>query len=218
MRTALSDNHVRVAALVLVIAAGTVLALTVGVPAIGTVRSAFQGAGPAGWVLAVAGLALLLLGPVPRSPTSVVLGAVLGFGGGMAVAFAGGLLGGAAAFGLSRTLGRATALRLAGPRLERADRVMSDRGFTSVLVGRLVPVMPFVAVSYGAGLLGIRFAPYLAATAVGLVPSTLVQVGIGASVGFVAGGGSLLAVVPAVVGAVVLSAVAALAWRRRTAP
>jgi uncharacterized membrane protein YdjX (TVP38/TMEM64 family) len=105
--------------------------------------------------------------------------------------------------------------QLAGPRLVRFDALMTGRPFVAVLLGRLMPVLPFFALSYGAGLLGIRFAPYLAATAVGLLPSTTVQVGIGASVGFVAAGGSLIALLPAVACVVALSAVAAVTWRRR---
>jgi uncharacterized membrane protein YdjX (TVP38/TMEM64 family) len=215
MRTALLGPWAPAAALAVVVCAGAVVAATVGVPGIDTVRSTVAAAGGAGWAVIVVGLGLLLLGPVPRSATSVLVGVVLGFGVGVPVAFAGGLLGSMGAFALSRTLGRSTAARLAGPRLARVDELMSDRGFSSVLLGRLLPVLPFVAVSYGAGLLGIRFAPYLAATAVGLVPSTLVQVGIGASAGFVADGGSVLTAVPAIAGAAILSTLGALAWRRR---
>ena len=63
----------------------------------------------------VLGLALVLLAPVPRSALSVLVGLVAGFGPGLAVALAGGLLAALAAFGLSRTLGRSAATRLAGP-------------------------------------------------------------------------------------------------------
>ena len=218
MGRALLDNRLRLTALALAMAAGVVLAVTVGVPDIGAVRATVEDAGGAGWAVLVVGLAVLLLGPVPRSATSVVLGAVLGFGDGLLVAFAGGLLGGLAAFALSRTLGRSTVLRLAGPRLRRVDDVMTDRGFSSVLLGRVLPVLPFVAVSYGAGLLGVRFLPYLAATAIGLVPSTLVQVGLGASAGFVADGGPLLAVLPAATAAVGLSLLGSFLWRRGRRP
>jgi uncharacterized membrane protein YdjX (TVP38/TMEM64 family) len=218
MRTALIENRLRLTILALVLLAGVVLAVTVGVPGIDKVRATVDAAGATGWAVLVTGLALLLLGPVPRSAASVVIGAVLGFGPGLLVAFLGGLLGGLAAFALSRTLGRSTALRLAGPRLGRMDEVITGRGFSSVLLGRLLPVLPFVVVSYGAGLLGVRFAPYLAATAVGLVPSTLVQVGLGASVGSVADGGPLVAVLPTVTALVVLSVLGSYAWRRRLAP
>ncbi len=215
MGRALLENRLRLAALALVLVAGAAVAATVGVPGIEAVRATVERAGGAGWAVLVVGLALLLLGPVPRSATSVVLGAVLGFGAGLLVAFAGGLLGGQAAFALSRGLGRSTVLRLAGPRLGRVDEVLTGRGFSSVLLGRLLPVLPFVAVSYGAGLVGVRFLPYLAATALGLVPSTLVQVGLGASAGVVADGGPLLAVLPAATAAVVLSVLGSLLWRRR---
>ena len=214
MTTALLGARLRAAALGLLIGLGCLLAATIGVPSVDAVRTTVDAAGGAGWALMAVGLGLLLLGPIPRSATSVLVGVVLGFGTGVPVAFAGGLLGAMGAFALSRTLGRSTALRLAGPRLGRIDRLMSDRAFSSVLLGRLLPVLPFVAVSYGAGLLGIRCAPYLAASAVGLVPSTVVQVGIGASAGVVASGGSMLAVVPAIAGAGVLSALGALLWRR----
>src|SRR5829696_1993989 len=169
MRTALNGMWPRITALVLVIGAGLLLALTFGVPSVDAVRAAVDAAGGAGWAVLVVGTALLLLAPVPRSALSVVVGVVLGFGGGLAVAYAGGMLGAVGAFTLSRTLGRETVQRLAGPRLVRFDALMTGRPFVSVLLGRLVPVLPFVALSYGSGLLGIRFAPYLAATAVGLL-------------------------------------------------
>jgi uncharacterized membrane protein YdjX (TVP38/TMEM64 family) len=215
MRTALQGTWPRAASLGLVIGVGLILAATVGVPSVDAVRSTVDAAGAAGWAVLVVGTALLLLAPVPRSALSVVVGVLLGFGGGLAVAFAGGLLGAVGAFALSRTLGRETVQRLAGPRLVRFDALMTGRPFVSVLLGRLMPVLPFFALSYGAGLLGIRFAPYFAATAVGLLPSTTVQVGIGASVGFVVSGGSMLALLPAVAGALALTAIAAITWRRR---
>ena len=108
-------------------------------------------------------------------------------------------------------------LRLAGPRLTRVDGLLSGRGFLAVLTGRLVPVMPFVVVSYGAGLTGMRWAPYLLGTALGLVPSTVVQVGVGASAGFVVERATpaLLALIGAVVLGVAV--VATVLWRRRRA-
>ena len=91
---------------------------------------------------------------------------------------------------------------------------MADRGFVAVLAGRLLPVMPFVVLSYGAGLTAIRWAPYVAGTAVGLVPSTVLQVGIGASAGVVAERATPLAVLPLLGAALVVAALAARAWHR----
>jgi uncharacterized membrane protein YdjX (TVP38/TMEM64 family) len=90
---------------------------------------------------------------------------------------------------------------------------MVERGFGGVLVGRLLPVVPFVVLSYGAGLTAIRPVTYALATAVGLVPGTVVQVGIGASVGAIASWATPMALAPLTV--VVLAWLGALGWRRR---
>ena len=205
----------RAAVLGALMAAGVVAALVLDLPDATQLRAWLDGGGPAAWVLLVGGLALVLLAPVPRSVLAVLAGVVLGFTAGLIVSVAGGLLAGLVAFGLSRVLGRPTVERLAGPRLHRVDRLFTERAFTSVLVVRMIPVMPHVVASYGAGLSGVRLAPYFAATAVGLVPSTVVQVGAGASTGFVVEHLTTLTVVPAV--AVGLALLGAGAWwyRRR---
>ena len=123
------------------------------------------------------------------------------------------MLAGLVAFGLSRALGRSAAARLAGTRLSRVDDLMVERGFVSILLGRLLPLMPFVVVSYGAGLTAVRLTPYLLATALGIVPGTVVQVGIGASAGGVLSAATTLTVLPAV--GVALAGAGGYAWRRR---
>jgi uncharacterized membrane protein YdjX (TVP38/TMEM64 family) len=215
VRAAVHSTWVRAGVLGLVVAVGVVVALTVDLPSVAAARGSVDGAGGAAWAAMVLGLALILLTPVPRSAISVLLGVVAGFGPGLAVALAGGLLGGLAAFGLSRALGRPAIARLAGPRLDRLDRVMADRGFWALLVGRLLPVVPFVVLSYGAGLTAVRPAPYALATAIGLVPGTVVQVGIGASAGALAGWTTVATAAPVVAAVLVLAGGTALARRRR---
>ncbi|SNS90006.1 Uncharacterized membrane protein YdjX, TVP38/TMEM64 family, SNARE-associated domain [Geodermatophilus saharensis] len=206
----------RAGALVAVLAVGTVVALTVDVPDVATVRGWIDRTGTPGLLLLTAGVGLALVGPVPRTAMSVLLGVVLGFWGGTAVALAGGMLGGLAAFALSRTLGRDAVARLEGPRLAAVDRVLADRGFGAVLAGRLLPVVPFSVLSHAAGLSAVPLGSYAAATALGLLPSTVLQVGVGASVpeltAWAARAGSpgvAVAVTALVVGGAVLL------WRRR---
>jgi uncharacterized membrane protein YdjX (TVP38/TMEM64 family) len=218
VRTAVDSTWVRAAALGLLVLAGLLLALTVELPDVATVRSWVDGAGPWAWAGIVLGVALVLLAPVPRSAVSVLLGVVAGFRSGLAVALVGGLLGGLAAFGLSRLLGRPAVARFAGRRMETVDRLMVDRGFWALLVSRLVPVVPFVAVSYGAGLTAVRLTPYALSTALGLVPSTVVQVGVGASAGVLADRATAFTVVPVAVVVLVLAGLGLLAWRHRPAP
>jgi uncharacterized membrane protein YdjX (TVP38/TMEM64 family) len=214
VRTAVQSVWLRAAVLGLLVTAGAVLALTTDLPDVGGVRAWLDGAGAVGWAGLVLGVAVVLLAPVPRSAVSVLLGVVAGFGAGLAVALAGGLLGGIAAYGLSRVLGRPAAAWVGGHRLATVDRLVTERGFAAVLVGRLLPVVPFVVLSYGAGLTAIRWGPYALATAIGLVPSTVVQVGAGASAETIIAWSSPVAVL--LTGAVLaLVALAVLIHRRR---
>jgi uncharacterized membrane protein YdjX (TVP38/TMEM64 family) len=63
-------------------------------------------------------------------------------------------------------------------------------GFFYLLSLRLVPVFPFWLLNLAPALLGMRFAPYLAATFLGIIPGTLVFAGIGAGLDevFLSGG------------------------------
>ncbi|MGY1735373.1 TVP38/TMEM64 family protein [Geodermatophilus sp. SYSU D00684] len=211
MRTA----WVRAGVLLAVLGLATVLALTVDLPDVAAVRRWLEGAGNPGLFVLTAAVGLVLVGPVPRTAVSVLLGVVLGFWTGLAVALAGGMLGGLVAFALSRTLGRDAVTRLGGPRLAAVDRALAGRGFVAVLAGRLLPVVPFSVLSHAAGLSAVPLGPYTAATALGLVPGTVLQVGVGASVpelsAWAAGAGSPLVVV---VAAGVL-AVLGVVWLRR---
>jgi uncharacterized membrane protein YdjX (TVP38/TMEM64 family) len=202
----------RAALLVALLVAGVVAALVVDLPDVATVRSWIDGAGGAGWAALVLTVALVLLAPIPRSAVSVLAGMTAGFGAGLAVALSGAMLGALAAFGISRALGRSAVARLAGPRLARMDGLLVERGFLAVLAARLAPVVPFVPFSYAAGLTAVGVGPYLSATAVGLVPSTVVQVGIGASVGVVLPGGTALTALSIVAA---LAVAALLVVRRR---
>lgn len=216
---AVRGTWVRAGVLVAVLLGAAVLALTADLPDVAAVRAWTDGAGGPGLLVLAAGVGVALVGPVPRTALSVLLGVVLGFGTGLAVALAGGLLGGLVAFALSRALGRDAVVRLAGRRLATADRVLAERGFAAVLAGRLLPVVPFSVLSHAAGLSTVPPGPYAAATALGLLPSTVLQVGAGASVPglteWAARAGSPLRIgllLAAVVGAAVL-----LWWRRRPA-
>lgn len=172
----------RVLAAVVVLLIGTAVAVSVELPSVEGMRAWLSEGGLVRWALIVLGIAVALLTPISRTALSVLVGAVAGFPAGLAVAMSGGMLGGLAGFVLSRRLGRDTVVRLAGARLARLDRAVSQRGFVSVLVARAMPVAPFAFVSYAAGLSGVRLGPYLLGTAVGLVPWSVLYVGVGASV------------------------------------
>ncbi|MFH0241456.1 TVP38/TMEM64 family protein [Streptomyces sp. HK10] len=124
--------------------------------------------------------ALAVTALLPGSVLTASAGALFGLPLGAAAVLAGATAGAALSFGLARWLGRPAVARYAGAgRLARLDAYLSRRGFAAVLVLRLVPLFPFNMVNYGAGVAGVRFAPYVAATALGIVPGTLVYTGLG---------------------------------------
>lgn len=85
------------------------------------------------------------------------------------------------AFGIARLLGRTTVTRLLHGRLAHFDQKTAEKGFQVILFTRLVPVLPFDAVNYGAGLSQIRFRDFALATLLGLAPHAYVYNYIGDS-------------------------------------
>ena len=125
------------------------------------------------YVLAVTAL-------VPGTVLNASAGALFGVAVGTLAVLAGATAGAALSFALARALGRPAVARLAGTgRLARLDAYLSRRAFESVLFLRVASVFPFGAVNYGAGVAGVRFGPYIAGTALGIVPGTLVYTGLG---------------------------------------
>jgi len=203
---------VRAGALVAILLAGAVLALTTDLPTVDQVRGWVADAGVLGWAAIAGGTALALLAPVPRTALALLTGVLLGFWPGLLVAVTGALLGALLGFGLGRALGRDVLLRLAGPRLQRADQLAMDRGFTAVLVARLTPVLPFFLVNYAGGLSGVRLPVYLGATLLGLLPGAVFNVAIGSVAGGLGEWGLAITIGPA---AVVLAVLGLRWWRRR---
>jgi uncharacterized membrane protein YdjX (TVP38/TMEM64 family) len=78
----------------------------------------------------------------------------------------------------------------AGPFVARMADGFSKNAFNYLLFLRLVPVFPFWAVNLAPALLGMRLVPFVLATAIGIVPGTVVFSAFGASLGtvFDAGG------------------------------
>jgi uncharacterized membrane protein YdjX (TVP38/TMEM64 family) len=121
----------------------------------------------AGYTLAIAfgfsGLVLTLAG-----------GAVFGFGWGALLNTLGANLGATAAFWLARWLGRNGLQALLGDRLAGIDRITHQAGFTWLLRLRLIPIVPFNLLNFASGLTVIPWLTYIGATALGILPATLV--------------------------------------------
>ena len=151
-----------------------------GAPDLAGVRTAVGAAG--GWapVVFVAAFAALTLVAAPRNVLTTIGAALFGMAGGIALSWVAVLLGAVVAFGVGRLLGGDTGERLTRGRLARVATVLRDHGTESVLAARLMPVVPFTAVNYGAGVLGVRLPHFVLGTALGIVPGTLAYAVIGA--------------------------------------
>lgn len=111
---------------------------------------------------------------LPGTVLTLAGGALFGFWWGVVFNTLGANLGANAAFLLARWLGRDGVKRLAGDRLDRLDRATREYGFRSLMALRLVPVIPFNALNFGSGLTAMSWGTYAAATAIGILPGTVV--------------------------------------------
>lgn len=171
---------VRAAGLGVLVVAAVVVAVVVGVPDVAALRAGLAEAGPAAPVLFVLLYAAASLAPVPKNVLSVLGGLLFGLGTGVVLVLAGALLGAGAAFGLGRALGRAAVERFTGTGVARVDALLRRRGLLAVLGLRLVPLVPFTALNYAAGLTAVRVRDYALGTVLGMLPGTLAFVALGA--------------------------------------
>lgn len=141
-----------------------------------------------GFLLAYAGVVALSL---PGATIMTLAGGFLfGVPLGATLTVVGATLGATLLFIIARSaLGDVLRAR-AGPFLARMAEGFRKDAFSYLLFLRLVPAFPFWAVNLAPALLGMRLAPYVAATALGIVPGTTVYTAFGASLGqvFDAGG------------------------------
>ncbi len=114
------------------------------------------------------------LAPLPSSPVTYANGLVFGMWWGALLSWASALVAATLCFALSRRFGRPVAERLVTRRaLQWSDDFFARFGAYAILLGRLLPFVSFDVVSYGAGLVGVSFPVFIVATALGMIPGTL---------------------------------------------
>ena len=92
---------------------------------------------------------------------------------GTVYALAGGELSALALFGAGQTLGRGTVRRIAGNRVNRISRKLSERGVLTMITLRIVPIAPFSVINVVAGVSDIRFRDFAIGNFIGMVPGVL---------------------------------------------
>lgn len=172
--------RVRLGLFGVLVAVVVTVALVVGVPDVGVLRADIAAAGPAAPVLFVLLYAVASLAPVPKNVLSVLGGLLFGLVAGVALVLVAALLGAAAGFGLGRVLGRDAVERFTGGGVARVDELLRRKGLLAVVGVRLVPVVPFTAVNYAAGLTAVRVRDYALGTVLGILPGTIAFTALGA--------------------------------------
>jgi uncharacterized membrane protein YdjX (TVP38/TMEM64 family) len=116
-----------------------------------------------------------VIAPLPSFVVTFTNGLLFGWAWGALLSWSSAMAGAALCFGIARVLGRPAVERLLGgaAALDRADRFFVSHGRRAILLARLLPFVPFDAVSYGAGLTSTSFRGFLVATGAGQIPATL---------------------------------------------
>ena len=118
--------------------------------------------------------------PFPAEFLTIANGMVFGPFWGVAITWGGAMLGAYASFGLTRLYGRPFVARnVNSSQLKKLDRWIQHQGAVSLLLGRLIPLISFNLINYGAGLTKISWWTFTWTTGIGILPFTIIMVTMG---------------------------------------
>ncbi|GFE56131.1 TVP38/TMEM64 family protein [Geobacter sp. AOG1] len=112
---------------------------------------------------------------------SLTAGAIFGAVMGTVYAVIAATIGATLAFLVTRYLLRDAVLSRFGPKLERINRELEERGLNYLLFLRLVPVFPFFLINLAAGLTRLPLRTFVIGTLLGIIPGGFVYCNAGAS-------------------------------------
>ena len=148
---------------------------------------------------------------VPATALTLSGGVLFGPATGMILSWISDMLAASISFGVTRAL-----VKSFGRDRLRSYPIPPARGFLGLLRLRVIPVVPFALLNYGSALYGVRWSTYLGATALGVVPTTVVYVLLASSVvAGIAGAGRRALLTAAIAGAAVigLSLLPRMVWK-----
>ncbi|WP_458524623.1 TVP38/TMEM64 family protein [Onishia taeanensis] len=125
----------------------------------------------------------VVVGPIPTMVVSVAAGMVYGPGWGFLISMTGALAGATLSFWIARVVGQPVVERFTRSHMALCERCSDSLLFWVVLLARLIPVVSFALVSYGAGLTAMTTRRFLIATALGMSPMTFFYVMAGTGLG-----------------------------------
>ena len=137
-------------------------------------RNLVLAAGVVAPVVMLAAWVVLTPALFPGPVLAAACGLAFGAAGGTALAFGGAVVGGLAAFSLSRTVARGPIEPRVrrSPRLARVHALLERRGFAAILGARLMPGVPATGLYYAAGVSPVRRSAFTAAIAIGALLRT----------------------------------------------
>jgi uncharacterized membrane protein YdjX (TVP38/TMEM64 family) len=139
------------------------------------IQSWLQDAGsfaPLLYVVIMAGA--VIISPIPSLPLDIAAGAFFGPVPGTVYSVIGALAGAVVSFSIARIMGRELVERFLGGHVNFCESC-SDRMLTRIVfLSRLLPVVSFDVISYGAGLTKMSLRSFSMSTFLGMIPLTLI--------------------------------------------
>jgi uncharacterized membrane protein YdjX (TVP38/TMEM64 family) len=111
---------------------------------------------------------------MPGTIPTLAGGAIFGVARGMLFNTIGANLGAFGAFLIARYLGRDFVERVLRGKGAILDEKIGEHGFSTMLYLRLIPLVPFNALNFGAGISRVSLRDYVLGTLIGMIPGTLV--------------------------------------------
>lgn len=115
----------------------------------------------------------------PDAILAISAGTIFGVFWGSVYTMIGALCGAALSFSIARYLGRDWVMKLIHHKAQWFEEGVEKQGFLIILVLRLVPLIPFDIISYGAGLSKIKFKDFIVASLIGIIPGVVIYVNLG---------------------------------------
>lgn len=113
--------------------------------------------------------------PLPAFVITFANAWIFGWANGAIYSWTGAMIGASICFWIAKTYGRPVVVKLIGAKsLEMSDKFFKDYGRFSVLIARLIPIVPFDIISYAAGMTTMGFWEFFWATGLGQLPATII--------------------------------------------
>lgn len=123
----------------------------------------------------------VVISPIPGAPLAVIAGALWGAISAGIYSVVGRFLGSLIAYYLGQTLGRSAIKAITGKTIYFSNHRGEVYLGWLIFMTRLLPVLSFDLISYGAGITGLSLPIYASATLLGMIPSTFFLTYLGSS-------------------------------------